>query len=102
MISNSLPRFLLMFVCCMQFHCIQNRDDLFYSATEGNQKIFENYALKNSACGANKLPGSLALGRVKIDDAKLCFRAIELTSCPSWNTEGFTPDPCKVIGTSFR
>lgn len=100
--SNSLIRFLLIIVCCIAPQCIQNREDLFYSAVEGNQKIFENYALKNSACGSNKLPGSLALGRVKIDDAKLCFRAIELTSCPAWNTEGFTPDSCKVIGTSFR
>lgn len=97
-----LSLFLATFIYGVLFQCIQNRDDLFYSAQEGNQKIFETYALKNSACGSNKLPGSLALGRVKIDDAKLCFRAIELTTCPQWITEGYIPDSCKVIGTSFR
>ncbi|XDD54403.1 hypothetical protein AB3N62_00910 [Leptospira sp. WS4.C2] len=86
----------------LSFHCIQNRDDLFYSAQEGNQKIFETYTLKNSACGTNKLPGALMLGRVKIDDLKLCFRAIELINCMTWNTEGYVPDSCKSIGTSFR
>ncbi|EOQ96592.1 hypothetical protein LEP1GSC195_3116 [Leptospira wolbachii serovar Codice str. CDC] len=86
----------------LSFHCIQNRDDLFYSAQEGNQKTFETYALKNSACGTNKLPGALLLGRVKIDDLKLCFRAIELIDCVTWNTEGYVPGSCKAIGTSFK
>ncbi|EMY71362.1 LIC13255 family lipoprotein [Leptospira vanthielii] len=86
----------------LSFHCIQNRDDLFYSAPEGNQKTFETYALKNSACGTNKLPGALLLGRVKIDDLKLCFRAIELIDCVTWNTEGYVPGSCKAIGTSFK
>ncbi|TGL44424.1 LIC13255 family lipoprotein [Leptospira perdikensis] len=86
----------------LPFHCIQNRDDLFYSSREGNQKIFEAYTLKNSACGREKLPGALFLGRVKIDDLKLCIRAIELTNCVTWNTEGYLPDSCKAIGTSFR
>ncbi|PJZ38438.1 hypothetical protein CH354_04245 [Leptospira levettii] len=97
-----LSIFLFANITCVFSGCIQHRDDLFYSAQEGNQKIFEKYTLKNSACGSNKLPGALALGRVKIDDANLCFRAIELTTCPAWNTEGYTPDSCKAIGTSFR
>lgn len=84
------------------FLCIQNRDDLFYSGKEGNQKIFEAYALKNSACGTNKLPGTLVLGRVKIDELQLCFRAIELIDCATWNKEGYLPDSCKAINTSFR
>nr|WP_232373831.1 hypothetical protein [Leptospira chreensis] len=75
---------------------------MFYSAQEANQKIFETYALKNSACGREKLPGAIFLGRVKIDDLKLCSRAIELVTCNTWNTEGYLPDSCKAIGTSFR
>ncbi|TGL86424.1 hypothetical protein EHQ68_13965 [Leptospira congkakensis] len=86
----------------LSFQCIQNREDLFYSPIEGNQKTFEAYTLKNSACGREKLPGTLFLSRVKIDDLKLCFRAIELTDCVTWNTEGYTPGSCKAIGTSFR
>ncbi|TGL24626.1 hypothetical protein EHQ46_03835 [Leptospira yanagawae] len=83
-------------------NCIQNREDLFYSAFEGNQKTFEAYTLKNSACGKEKLPGTIFISRVKIDDLKLCFRAIELVDCATWNTEGYLPDTCKAIGTSFR
>ncbi|PKA12222.1 hypothetical protein CH372_10160 [Leptospira meyeri] len=94
--------FALLFSIGISFQCIQNRDDLFYSGLEGNQKIFETYALKNSSCGANKLPGALVLGRVKIDELKLCFKAIELTDCNTWNTEGYLPDSCKAISTSFR
>ncbi|EKJ87101.1 hypothetical protein CLV96_2048 [Leptospira meyeri] len=94
--------FALLFSIGTNFQCIQNRDDLFYSPQEGNQKIFESYALKNSSCGANKLPGALVLGRVKIDELKLCFKAIELTDCNTWNTEGYLPDSCKAISTSFR
>ncbi|MBM9548397.1 hypothetical protein JWG40_15325 [Leptospira sp. 201903074] len=98
-----LSRVWILFVFSgLSFHCIQNRDDLFYSAQEGNQKIFETYALKNSACGTNKLPGALLLGRAKIDDLKLCFRAIELIDCLTWNIEGYIPDSCKNIGTSFK
>ncbi|TGL65678.1 hypothetical protein EHQ79_10775 [Leptospira jelokensis] len=82
--------------------CIQNRDDLFYSPIEGNQKTFEAYALKNSACGKEKLPGTLFIHRVKIDDLKICIRAIELVDCNTWNTDGYLPDTCKAIGTSFR
>ncbi|PJZ83702.1 LIC13255 family lipoprotein [Leptospira harrisiae] len=92
----------LFFTIGLSFQCIQNRDDLFYSAQEGNQKIFETYTLKNSACGTNKLPGALVLGRVKIDELKLCFKAIELTDCRTWNTEGYLPDSCKAVSTSFR
>ncbi|MCW7491740.1 hypothetical protein ND861_03645 [Leptospira sp. 2 VSF19] len=99
----SLSKIGIFFVFCgLSIHCIQNRDDLFYSGQEGNQKIFETYALKNSACGTNKLPGALLLGRVKIDDLKLCFRAIELIDCVTWNTEGYVPGSCKNIGTSFK
>ncbi|EMJ88520.1 LIC13255 family lipoprotein [Leptospira meyeri] len=94
--------FALLFSIGTNFQCIQNRDDLFYSPQEGNQKIFESYALKNSSCGANKLPGALVLGRVKIDELKLCFKAIELADCNTWNTEGYLPDSCKAISTSFR
>lgn len=82
--------------------CIQNRDDLFYSAFEGNQRTFQAYTLKNSACGKEKLPGTLFLTRVKIDDLKLCIRAIELVDCNTWNTEGYLPDTCKAVGTSIR
>ncbi|TGL14963.1 LIC13255 family lipoprotein [Leptospira meyeri] len=94
--------FAFLFSIGITFQCIQNRDDLFYSAQEGNQKIFETYTLKNSACGTNKLPGTLMLGRVKIDDLKLCFRAIDLIDCITWNTEGYIPESCKAIGTSFK
>ncbi|MCW7469338.1 LIC13255 family lipoprotein [Leptospira kanakyensis] len=86
----------------LSLQCIQNKDDLFYSAFEANQKTFETYAMKNSACGKEKLPGRLFISRVKIDDLKLCFRAIELIDCITWNTEGYIPDTCKVIGTSLR
>ncbi|PJZ46214.1 LIC13255 family lipoprotein [Leptospira brenneri] len=95
-------KWILLFFIGSTFDCIQNRDDLFYSAYEGNQKTFETYAAKNSACGKEKLPGTLFLGRVKIDDLKLCFRAIELVTCTTWNTEGYLPDSCKSIGTKFN
>ncbi len=100
--SNFLGFSLFIFCFGLSIHCIQNKDDLFYSPIEANQKTFETYTMKNSACGKEKLPGRLFITRVKIDDLKLCFRAIELISCNTWNTEGYLPDSCKVIGTSFR
>lgn len=93
---------LLGFIGISASFCIQSRDDVFYSSVEANQKIFTAYTAKNSGCVGNKTPASFILGRAKISDVNTCIRAIELSSCPDWNREGYIPESCQSITLSLR
>jgi hypothetical protein len=79
------------------FHCIQNKDDLFYSAAEANSKVFQAYTIKDITCGKAHVVSTVLIGRVKISDLEGCLRAIELTTCVAWQANDPTPNRCRSI-----
>jgi hypothetical protein len=77
--------------------CIQNKDDLFYTASEANSKVFQAYTIKDITCGKSHLVTTILVGRVKVSALEGCLKAIELLPCELWQTNDPTPTRCKAI-----
>lgn len=90
-------RFCLTFQLILVCSCIQNQDDIYYSGSEANQKIFQSYAIKDASCGKNHVFTTVLFGKVKISDVNACIKSIEFTSCLDWQTNDPTPARCKSI-----
>jgi hypothetical protein len=86
--------FLFLFVFS---ECIQNKEDIFYSAPEANAKVFKAYTIKDITCGKSHLVTTILVGRVKVSALDSCIKAIELTPCELWQTNDPTPIRCKSI-----
>lgn len=78
-------------------NCIQNKDDIYYSASEANAKVFQAYAVKDITCGKSHLVTTIFLGRIKVSALDGCLKAIELVPCPNWQTNDPTPSRCRSI-----
>ncbi len=87
--------FILIFF--LVYQCIENRDDLFYTALEANTKVFQTYAIKDITCGKSHVVTTVLLGRVKVSALEGCIRAIELLPCELWQTNNPTPSRCTEI-----
>ncbi|WP_411824091.1 LIC13255 family lipoprotein [Leptospira sp. 'Mane'] len=95
-----MPLKILLLILSFAFasiHCISNKDDIFYSGAEANYKIFEAFAVKDSACGQNHKITSFVFGKVKQSDVDACTKAINLMSCSSWAIGDPAPFRCKSI-----
>ncbi len=98
---KSAVRLFILFFLFSMMKCIQNKDDIFYSASEANSKVFQAYAIKDITCGKAHVVNTILIGRVKVSALEGCLKAIELVPCESWQVNDPTPIRCKSINYIF-
>ena len=88
------------FLLCFILFC-QNAN-LYYSFAEGNIKILEAYAIKDSTCGTSHIVNQFLLGDSYKNDVDACVDAIYAVDCIKWKETDPTPRECLGVNTKNK
>ena len=98
-----LPRFFNILIGVVFFFILfcQNAN-LYYSFVEGNIKILEAYAVKDSSCGTSHTVNQFLLGDSYKNDVDACVQAIYAVDCLKWKESDPTPRECLGVNTKNK
>ncbi len=93
-------RTLLISILVFLSYC-QN-SNLYYSFEEGNYKVLEAFAVKDTSCGTSHTVTQFLLGNSNKNDVDACVDAILSIDCEKWKVSNPTPRECFGVNTKSK